>query len=122
MGPLLVLVITFGAMWLLFILPQQRRVRAHQAMLGRLEVGDEVISTAGLFGTIVAIDDEVVSLEVADGMVLRMLRRHVGNRLVEAEPAPTDAGELAAGAPTGTAADRAAALDSPPSDPPSSEP
>ena len=111
MGPLLVLVITFGAMWLLFILPQQRRVRAHQAMLTRLEVGDEVITTAGLFGTVVAIDDDVVSLEVAEGVVIRLLRRHVGNRVVEAAP-PAPA------APAGTAADRAPALDAPPSDDP----
>lgn len=109
MGPLLVLVITFGAMWLLFILPQQRKLRAHQAMLTRLEVGDEVITTSGIFGTIVEIDDDVVALEVADGVVLRLLRRHVGNRVVEAEAA-------AATPPGGTAADRAAALDAPPAD------
>ena len=112
MGPLLIAIISLGAMWLLFILPQQRRVRAHEAVVARLQVGDEVMTTAGLYGTIADLDDEVVSLEVAPGTVIRVARGAVGRRLVE-EQAPT----TEPAAPAGTAADRAAALDAPPPEP-----
>lgn len=112
MGPVIVLAVTLGLTWLLFILPQQRRIRAHQAVIARLEVGDEVMTTSGLFGTIVALDDETVSLEIAPGTVARFARGAVA-RLV------TDDADDADGAPdrpAGTAADRAIAPDQPPAE------
>lgn len=114
MGPLLVLVISLGAMWLLFILPQQRRVRAHQAVVARLELGDEVMTTAGLYGTIADLDDEVVHLEVAPGTVIRVARGAVGRRLAEEqEPAVDRAdGDASGPSPAGSAP-----ADTPPSEP-----
>jgi preprotein translocase subunit YajC len=108
MGPLLILVGVFVLMWALVILPQQRQVKHHKAVVGRLQVGDEVMTTAGLYGTVTDLDDEVVSLEVAPGTVLRIARGAVGRRLVE-EQAPEPAPEV----PAGTAADRAVAVDAP---------
>jgi preprotein translocase subunit YajC len=110
MGPLLILVGVFVLMWALVILPEQRRRKEHIAVVARLQVGDEVMTTAGLYGTIADLDDEVVSLEVAPGTVLRVARGAVGRRLVEEQVA---AAEAEPAIPSGTAADRAAALDSP---------
>ena len=56
MEPLLILAVTFVLMWVLFILPQQRRVRAHQALVATLEAGDEVVTAAGIYGSIVDLD------------------------------------------------------------------
>jgi preprotein translocase subunit YajC len=114
MGPFLLLAGTFLLMWVLFILPQQRRLRAHQAVVQSLAVGDEVMTTAGLYGTITEIDDDtdVVHLEVAPGTVIRLARGAVAQRLgdeSEAIDEPTR--------PSGTAADRA--LD--PVDPPAED-
>ena len=108
MGPLLILVGVFVLIWALVILPQQRQVKHHKAVVGRLQVGDEVMTTAGLYGTIADLDEEVVSLEVAPGTVLRIARGAVGRRLIE-EQAAVEAPAV----PAGTAADRAAALDAP---------
>jgi len=98
MGPLLVLVISLGAMWLLFILPQQRRVRAHQALVAQLGAGDEVMLTSGIHGRITALDDQVVHLEVAPGVVLRVARGAVARRVGDepeveapADPSPEEA-------------------------------
>jgi len=106
MGALILLAVTFVLMWVLFILPQQRRIKAHQAVVARLEVGDEVMATSGIYGTITQLDDELVHLEVAPGVVVRLARGAVARRLAD-DVAP-DA-ELAAGddGPAGTAADRA---------------
>ena len=67
--------------WVLFVLPQQRRQRAHLALVGALEVGAEVMTTAGVYGTIAELDDEVVHLEVAPGVVLRIARQAILRRV-----------------------------------------
>jgi preprotein translocase subunit YajC len=81
MGPLLALFVTFGLMWVLLILPQQRRVRAQQAVVASLRVGDEVITAAGIYGVIVSDDEEVLGIEVAPGVVLRVLRGAISQRV-----------------------------------------
>ena len=73
---------------LLFLLPlivlillmrqQQRRLRQHQALIGSLEVGDEVVTTSGIFGTIAALDDDTAQLEVAPGLNLKVAKRAIG--------------------------------------------
>jgi preprotein translocase subunit YajC len=109
MGALILLAVTFLLMWVLFILPQQRRMRAHQALVARLEAGDEVMTGSGLYGTITELDDQVVHLEIAPGTTVRVARGAVARRLVEeteaaVDPEPSSPAEAA---PSGTAADRA---------------
>jgi len=81
MGPLLALLVTFGLMWLLLILPQQRRMRQHQAVISSLRPGDEVVTAGGVYGTIASIDEDVLALDVAPGVVLRVLRSAVSSRI-----------------------------------------
>ena len=88
MGPLLALLITFGLMWVLLILPQQRRMRQHQAVVASLRAGDEVVTAGGVYGTIISVDEDTLAVEVAPGVVLRVLRSAVSQRL-----APDDDGD-----------------------------
>ncbi|HEX7277717.1 MAG TPA: preprotein translocase subunit YajC [Acidimicrobiales bacterium] len=81
MEALLPLIITFGLMWALLIRPQQRRVRQHQELVATLAVGDEVITTGGMVGTIVSVVDDIVTLEVASGTSIRLLRSAVQTRI-----------------------------------------
>ena len=90
MNALFPLIITFGLMWVLLIRPQQRRVRQHQAVVSSLTVGDEVVTTGGLIGTIEAIDEEVLTLAVAPGVSIRMLRSAVQNRIGPDEGGPDE--------------------------------
>lgn len=87
---LIIPVAMIALLWVLFIVPQQRRVRAHQAFVAALEVGDEVITTAGVFGTITAVDDDTVRLRVADGVELTMARMAIGQPRMVADPEPSD--------------------------------
>lgn len=82
MEPLIVLAVTFLLLWVLFILPQQRRVRAHQAVVASLQPGDQVILSAGIYGRIVELGPEDLTIEVAPGVELRVARQAV-LRLVE---------------------------------------
>lgn len=112
--PLALLAVTFALLWVLFILPQQRRVRAHQVVVAGLGVGDEVMTSAGLFGTITALDDEDVRIEVAPGVVVRFARGAVARSLTAERAAEDGGGATPGGArPRGTAADRAVDLRSP---------
>jgi preprotein translocase subunit YajC len=71
--------------YFLLIRPQRNRQRAQQALLSSLEVGDEVMTTGGIFGTIIEIDEDegVVTVEIAPGTRVRMLRQGISQRFVE---------------------------------------
>jgi preprotein translocase subunit YajC len=91
MAPLIVLAVTFVLLWVLFILPQQRRVRAHQALVASVEPGDEVILSAGIHGRIVELGPEDMILAVAPGVELRVARQAVLRRVEDATAIPSDA-------------------------------
>jgi preprotein translocase subunit YajC len=79
---LLFFVVMGGIFYLLLIRPQQRQRRAQRALVEGLDVGDEVITMSGIFGTVKAVDDESVTLEVAPGIQMRFLKGAVGRKLV----------------------------------------
>ena len=80
------------AFFLLIVRPQRRRAQAHRQFVAALEVGDEVMTTGGILGTIRSLDDELVELEVAPGTVIRVARmavtQPVGPDLPDAPDAP----------------------------------
>jgi preprotein translocase subunit YajC len=81
--PLLMLV----GFYFLLIRPQRNRQRAQQALLSALDVGDEVMTTGGIFGTIVDIDEDegVLTVEIAPNTRVKMLRQGIAQRFVEDE-------------------------------------
>jgi preprotein translocase subunit YajC len=105
MEQLLVIAATFFVLWLLFIRPQQRRVRAHQALVATLEPGDEVVLTAGVYGRIVELGPEDMTLTVAPGVDLRVARQAVLRKVEDAtepgepEDAPGEPDEAGPSAP-----------------------
>jgi len=86
--------------YFLLIRPQRNRQRAQQALLSTLEVGDEVMTTGGIFGTIVEIDEDegVLTVEIAPGTRVRMLRAGVAQRFVEDEDIDDEGGVMDEGA------------------------
>jgi preprotein translocase subunit YajC len=79
------------AFFLLIVRPQRRRAQAHRQFVAALEVGDEVMTTGGILGTIRSLDDELVELEVAPGTVIRVARMAVTQPL---EPSVPDVPEV----------------------------
>ena len=73
-------------MWLLLIRPQRRRQLESQRMLESLEVGKEVVTAGGLYGTVSALTDDEVRLEIADGVEVRVAKRAIAGVLSEPEP------------------------------------
>ena len=64
MQPILMMLVMFGIFYFILIRPQVKKQKEHQAMLGRLGKGDEVITRGGLIGKITGVsDDGVLVLE-----------------------------------------------------------
>jgi preprotein translocase subunit YajC len=82
------------AMYFLMIRPQQRRRREMVSMQSSIGPGDEVLTIGGLYGTVTAIDDESVTLEVAPGVTNRYARGAIA-RVVTSAARPDEASEPA---------------------------
>ncbi len=63
--------------YFMIIRPQQKKVKEHQAQLDKLKSGDEVVTQAGIFGTITTITDKIVTLEVDKDVRIRVLKGQV---------------------------------------------
>lgn len=81
--PLIFIAVIF---WFLLLRPQQRRAREVRSMQQALGVGDDVMLTSGVYGTLTEVDDETVRLEIAPGVTIRVARGAIGARI----DAPTD--------------------------------
>src|SRR5215468_11748295 len=82
------LVFIFAIFYLVLILPQQRRQKKWQAMLGQLKTGDKVVTSGGLRGTIVALKDDSLHLRVPpDNLRLEISRSSVVSVTTPDEPA-----------------------------------
>ena len=113
----ILLLLLFVLAWVVLILPKQRELRRHNALLATLVEGDEVMSGSGIYGTITAIEGDVVYLEVAPGLELKVARRAVASKVVPAVDDSDDGDEVdevdeVDGAPALTASDDVDDLDS----------
>ena len=77
-GPLILLV---GVMYFFFIRPQAKRQREQQAFVDQLEKGQEVVTASGMFGRIVKIEDQIVTLEVDQKTFIRVTKSSVSKDL-----------------------------------------
>jgi preprotein translocase subunit YajC len=71
---LLPLLLMFGIMYFLVILPQQRQRKKVQEMLSAVKNGDKVITTSGIYGTINGMDGDTIILKIADNVKIRIAR------------------------------------------------
>jgi preprotein translocase subunit YajC len=83
---LLLIVGAGAAFYFLIIRPGQQKQKAQRAMVEALGPGAEVMTTAGIFGTIAVVTDEVISLEIAPGVHMRLLPQAIAKVI---EPAPS---------------------------------
>jgi preprotein translocase subunit YajC len=77
MEPIFVAAVPLLLLWVLFIAPQQKRVRAHHKLVASLAEGDEVVLSAGIYGRIVELWPDELMLEVAPGVRVRVARQAV---------------------------------------------
>ena len=73
------ILVFFGIFYFLAIRPQRRQKQQHAEMVSMLKKGDEVVTIGGMFGTITAIGDDWVELEVAKRTRVRYLKRAISS-------------------------------------------
>lgn len=74
---ILPLVLIFVVFYFLLIRPQTKRAKEHREMIGKLTVGDEVVTTGGILGRISEVSEQFVTLEVAANVAIRVQRFQV---------------------------------------------
>jgi preprotein translocase subunit YajC len=95
-GMLIIYVVAFIAIfYFMAIRPQQKQRRAHQSLLSSLKKGDRVVTAAGIYGTVKRVDENIVVVEVAKGVSMKIARRAVAEII-------RDQAEIKAAAPEGT--------------------
>jgi preprotein translocase subunit YajC len=85
-GYVIILIAVFGLMWLLLIRPQRRKQLEQARMQDAVEVGDDVLTAGGIHGTVREIEGEIVHVEIAPGITVRLDRRAVAAIAQEPEP------------------------------------
>jgi len=80
-GPMLIvwILVFFGIFYFLAIRPQRRQKQAHSEMVSMLKKGDEIVTIGGMFGTITAIGDDWVEIEIAKRTRVRYLKRAISS-------------------------------------------
>ena len=77
----LIFIVVIAGVYLLFIAPQRRKQRAQAAQQRTYEVGDEVVTTGGIYGRVDANEGERVTLDIADGVFIEVARTAIARRV-----------------------------------------
>jgi preprotein translocase subunit YajC len=89
-APFLLIFVFF---YLLLIRPQQKRQKAHKQMLEALKKGDKVVTNGGLLGTVMGVTKEVVTVQIADNVKVRVVRNEIMGLQEETEESGSPKGD-----------------------------
>lgn len=78
----------FAIMYFFIIRPQQKQAKDQQSMIGALKKGDDVVTTSGILGKVFAVADKVITLEIANGVKIRLLKASVQGKVTVTDEAP----------------------------------
>ena len=74
---IVMLVLMFAIFYFLLIRPQQKRAKQHKQLLEALKIGDQVVTAGGIHGKVSALQENVVTLEVASGVRIKFNRSSI---------------------------------------------
>jgi preprotein translocase subunit YajC len=90
-GFIFIIIIAFLLLYLIVVRPQKRRQTQQQQMMNELRVGDEVLTAGGIYGTVLQLEEDLVTVEIAPGTQVRVARRAIAG--VTRDPEDEDADE-----------------------------
>lgn len=85
LAQLLPILLIIAVFYLLLIRPQQKRARQHRELVSSIENGDRIVTIGGLHGTVGAVDEDTVRLELIPGTTITVSKQAVSRRLVDAD-------------------------------------
>ena len=86
----LFILVLLALVWFMLIRPQRRRQQEAQRLIESIGVGKEIVTAGGLYGTVTAIEDDEVRVEIADGVEVRVAKRAVAGVVSEDENDPEE--------------------------------
>lgn len=78
---ILPMILIFVIFYLLLIRPQQKRAKQHKLMVSELSKGDEVVTNGGALGLITGVDDNFVTVEIAEGVRIKVQRMAIAQMM-----------------------------------------
>ncbi|HJQ49209.1 MAG TPA: preprotein translocase subunit YajC [Gaiellaceae bacterium] len=84
-GFFFIIIIAFLLLWLIVVRPQRKRQNQQRALVNELQVGDEVLTAGGIYGTVSSLDEDHVTVEIAPGTEVRVARRAIAGVVNEPE-------------------------------------
>jgi preprotein translocase subunit YajC len=78
-SPIVMMIIVMGIFYVLLILPQQKQQKQVREMRSALKNGDKVITSGGIYGTIVGLEDDAVQLRIADQVKVKVSRSAIAS-------------------------------------------
>ena len=82
---ILIFILPLALLYVFLVLPQKRRMNEHKQLLAGVEPGDEVMTTAGLYGRVVELSDDNMFLQVAPGVELKFARGAIARKVSSGE-------------------------------------
>jgi preprotein translocase subunit YajC len=76
----------FAVFYFLIIRPQQQKQNQHTALLANLKKNDEIITSGGLYGRVIQLGDDVVTIEIAPNVKVRISRPQIASVVTAAKP------------------------------------
>ena len=89
-SPIPMLVLMGLVFYFLLIRPQQKRMKEHKELIGGLKRGDEVITQGGMIGKIAKVSDEEVTLDIGEGVKVRIVRSTIADVKGRTVPKPAN--------------------------------
>jgi preprotein translocase subunit YajC len=86
-GMFVPLALCFLVFWLLILRPESKQRKKRQEMLAALKKGDKVVTSGGVYGVVVQVQEGVVTLQVDEGVRLRVTQASIQSLLDESAPA-----------------------------------
>ena len=78
LGALLPFVLVFVIFYLLIIMPQRKKQKKHMGLVDNLKAGDHIITTAGIFGTVMGVTKDLIELRIASNTNIKITKSAVG--------------------------------------------
>jgi preprotein translocase subunit YajC len=83
------IIFIFVIFYFLLIRPQQKRAKEHRALLGNIKVGDQILTSGGIYGKITGIKDDILTVEISDKVRVKINRGNVAG-VVRSDVMKTD--------------------------------
>ncbi len=80
------MLLILGVFWFFIIRPQQKKIREHQELLKNIRRGDTIVTSGGLIGKVVKVNGDDLTVELADGVRVKVRRPYVAEVVVKGQP------------------------------------